>query len=124
MALIAFWVVVYDIVVAASIMFLGSPSTILGNLGLKSLLMLLLDWRFMLGAVLAVGARFIFVVINNLASKHPSLEHAHLTITAIASITSVVVIVLANHFLLGDQLRPLQILGIGIVLFGIMLVLR
>jgi len=124
MALIAFWVLVYDAVVAASIIFLGSPSTLLGHINIKSLLSLLLDWRFMLGAILAVGARFIFVVINNLASKHPSLAHAHLTITAIASITSVVVIVLANHFLLGDQLRPLQILGIAIVLVGITLVFR
>jgi drug/metabolite transporter (DMT)-like permease len=124
MVAIAIWVLIYDVVVAASIIFLGNPNTLLGQLTIKSLLSLLLDWRFMLGAILAVGARFIFVVINNLASKHPALADAHLTITAIASITSVVMIVLANHFLLGDALRPIQILGIGIVLVGITLVFR
>ena len=124
MALIALWVLVYDVVVAASIIFLGNPNTLVGHLNIKSLLSLLIDWRFMLGALLAVGARFIFVIINNLASKHHSLANAHLTITAIASITSVVVIVLANHFLLGDQLKPVQILGIGIVIIGITLVFR
>ena len=124
MVLIALWVLIYDVVVAASIIFLGNPNTLVGHLSLKSLLALLLDWRFLLGAFLAVGARFIFVIINNLASKHPNLADAHLTITAIASVTSVVVIVLANHFLLGDQLRPAQIAGIAIVVVGITLVFR
>jgi len=93
MLLIAVWVIIYSIVVAVSIMLLGNPATILGNLTLKSLLSLLFDWRFLLGGVLALIARFIFVIINNLASKHEELASAHLTITAVATTASVVFVI-------------------------------
>jgi drug/metabolite transporter (DMT)-like permease len=105
-------------------MLLGNPATILGNLTLKSLLSLLFDWRFLLGGVLALIARFIFVIINNLASKHEELASAHLTITAVATTASVVFVIAFNHFLLGDQLKLVQLIGIGIVLFGLFLVFR
>ncbi len=124
MLLIAVWVIIYSIVVAVSIMLLGNPATILGNLTLKSLLSLLFDWRFLLGGVLALIARFIFVIINNLASKHEELASAHLTITAVATTASVVFVIAFNHFLLGDQLKLVQLIGIGIVLFGLFLVFR
>lgn len=124
MVIILIWLGVYDITVAASILLLGNPSTILGDLSLKSLLMLLLDWRFLLGGLLALGARFIFVIINNLTAKHPSLSHAHLSLTALATITSVVVVLLANHFILHERFNSMQMLGTGIVLFGLFLVFR
>ncbi len=124
MFLIALWVIAYDIVVAASIMLLGKPSTVLGQLTLQSLAMLLLDWRFLLGGVLAVVARFVFVIINNLASKQPSLASAHLSLTAIASVSSIVVVILANHFLLGDQLHGIQLVGTAIVILGLILIFR
>jgi drug/metabolite transporter (DMT)-like permease len=121
---IIFWTLAYSIVVAASIIFLGNPSTLVGDLSLKSLLKLLLDWRFLLGGILALGARFIFVIINNLASKQPHLADAHLSITALATTVSIVVVLLANHLLLHDQLRPIQLVGAGIMIFGIFLVFR
>lgn len=122
MLLIGFWLVVYSVIVALSIVFLGNPSTLVGALTVKSLLGLLLDWRFLLGGILALGARFIFVIINNLASKNPDLASAHLTITAVATTASVVFVILVNHFLLGEQLRLSQIIGIAIVLFGLYIV--
>lgn len=118
------WVILYSVVVATSILFLGNPSTILGQLNIKNLLGLLLDWRFLLGGVLALGARFIFVIINNLASKEPALAEAHLTITAVATTASVVFVIIINHFLLGDRLEVIQLIGIAIVLFGLFLVFR
>lgn len=124
MPLIALWIAIYSVVVAASIIFLGSPSTILGNLGPKTLLLLLIDWRFLLGGILALGARFIFVIINNLASKHESLAHAHLSITAIATTISIVVVLIANHFLLHEQLRPIQLIGAAVMIVGIFLVFK
>lgn len=124
MPLIAFWVSIYSIVVAASILFLGSPSTILGNLNLGSLLKLLIDWRFLLGAALALMARFIFIIINNLASKHPVLEQAHLSITALATIISIIVVLVANNIILHEQLSTTQIIGAAIILFGVFLVFR
>jgi drug/metabolite transporter (DMT)-like permease len=122
--LIGFWVVIYSVVVAASILLLGSPSTILGHLTFKTLLSLLIDWRFLLGGILALVARFIFVIINNLASKDPSLSHAHLSITAVATTVSIIVVLLANHFLLHEQLRPLQLIGACIMLVGLFIALR
>jgi drug/metabolite transporter (DMT)-like permease len=122
MAAIASWMFVYAIVVAASIIFIGKP--IEGNVHLGSLLRLLLDWRFLLGGLLALGARFIFVIINNLASHHHALSGAHLTIAALATQASIIAIVLANAIFLGEQLRPVQLLGAVIILCGVFLVLR
>lgn len=124
MLYIGIWLVIYSVVVAISILLLGNPSTILGNLTLKSLLSLLLDWRFLLGGVLALVARFIFVIINNLASKDPALASAHLTITAVATTASIIFVIIINHFLIGDQLSVIQLIGIGVVLFGLFLVFR
>lgn len=124
MAAIILWTLIYDLTVAASILLLGNPSTILGHITLKSLLFLFLDWRFMLGAFLAVGARFMFVIINNLASKHDNLAGAHLSLTAIASMTSIIMVLIVNHFVLGDHFKALQLVGIAIVLIGLFLIFR
>ncbi len=124
MIVIAIWIIIYSLVVAFSILLLGNPSTLLGNLTLKNLLGLFFDWRFLFGGMLALGARFIFVIINNLASKQPSLAAAHLTITAIATTASVVFVIIVNHFILGDQLKGIQMAGVAVVLFGLFLVFR
>ncbi len=122
MAAIIAWTLLYDVVVAASILLLGNPSTILGNLTLKSLLSLFLDWRFLLGAFLAVGARFMFVVINNLASKHEAFAGAHLSVTALATMSSVIVVLVANHYILGDKFSNVQLAGVAVVLVGFYLI--
>jgi len=119
---IIFWMIIYAVVVAASIIFIGKP--IEGALNIKSLLKLLLDWRFLLGGFLALGARFIFVVINNLASKHPNLSDAHLTVAALATMGSIVAIILANSIFLNEQLRPIQLVGAALIIGGVMLALR
>lgn len=124
MPLLIVWVVIYSIVVAASILFLGNPSTVLGQLTAKTLLGLLLDWRFLLGGILALGARFIFVIINNLTAKNSNLSHAHLSITALATTASIIVVLLANHFFLHEQLRPSQLLGAAVMVSGIFLIFR
>lgn len=122
MPAILFWMVVYAVVVAASIIFIGKP--IEGALSVKSLLKLLFDWRFLFGGALALGARFIFVIINNLASKQESLSGAHLTVAALATMGSIVAIILANSIFLGEQLRPIQLVGAALIMGGVMLALR
>jgi drug/metabolite transporter (DMT)-like permease len=121
---IALWVVIYSVVVAASILFLGSPSTLLGDLNLKSLLSLLLDWRFLLGGVLALGARFIFVVINNLASKQSSLSEAHLSVTALATTVSIAAVLIANHLFMNEHLNAWQLSGAAVMILGVFLIFR
>ena len=118
------WAIVYDAVVAASIIFLGNPTSTLGELSLKTLLGLLLDWQFLLGGVLALVARFLFVIINNIASKNPTLAPAHLTITAIITATSVLAVIIVNHFLLHEQLTLVQLAGAAVIVLGIFLVLH
>lgn len=122
MLTIVIWMIVYAIVVAVSIIFIGKP--IEGNLHLGSLLRLLLDWRFLFGGILALGARFIFVIINNLASKHPNLSHAHLTVAALATTGSIIAIILANAIFLGEHLRPIQLAGAALIVGGVMLAMR
>lgn len=124
MLIIATWTIIYSVVVAASILFLGSPSTILGHLTPRTLLMLLLDWRFLLGGVLALAARFIFVIINNLASKDADLANAHLSITALATTLSIIFVLVANYIFLDEQLKPVQLIGACVIMLGIFLVFR
>jgi len=124
MFLIGVWTLIYSVVVAASILFLGNPQSVLGTLTLKSLLGLLLDWRFLLGGALALCARFIFVIINNLASKQSHLSGSHLSLTALATTASIVVVLIANHFFLHEQLRAVQMLGAAVMVFGIFLIFR
>jgi drug/metabolite transporter (DMT)-like permease len=122
MLTIILWMLVYAVVVAASIIFIGKP--IEGILNLSSLLRLLLDWHFLFGGILALGARFIFVIINNLTSKQPSLSHAHLTIAALATMGSIIAIILANAIFLGEQLKPVQLLGSIVIVLGVFLIFR
>ncbi len=122
MLTIVLWMCIYAVVVAASIIFIGKP--IEGNVHLGSLLRLLLDWRFLLGGFLALGARFIFVIINNLASKNAALADAHLTIAALATQGSIIAIILANAIFLGERLQPVQLLGAGIIICGVFLIFR
>jgi len=121
---LAGFLIVYSFVVAASIYFLGKPSLILGDLSWKTFLFLLIDWRFLLGGFLALGARFMFVVINNLAAKIPSLAASHLTVSTLATTGSLLVVVLMNHFFLGERLSSSQIIGAVIMVVGISLVLK
>lgn len=121
MLVVFLWMAIYAVVVAASIIFIGRP---LEHLNLKSLFSLLFDWRFLLGAVLALGARFIFVIINNLVSKIPSLNKAHLTVAALATMGSVVAIILANAIFLNQHLRGIQMVGAAVIMLGIFLVFR
>lgn len=124
MVTLIFWVVVYAIVVAASIIFIGKPSLVEGSLQLKTFTKLLIDWRFLLGGVLALGARFIFVIINNLAAKIPSLSSAHLTIAALATMGSIVAIIIANSIFLDEHLRPIQLFGTLLIIVGVFLALK
>lgn len=118
------WVIIYSVIVALSIILIGRPGVLDDGIAFQKLLSLLLDWRFLLGGVLAVSARFIFVIINHLISKTPSLEKAHLTLTALATIVSIIFVIFANFFFLHEQLKPLQIAGTLIIFAGLLLVFR
>jgi drug/metabolite transporter (DMT)-like permease len=118
------WVIVYAIVVAASIIFIGKPSLVEGSLQFKTFAKLLIDWRFLLGGALALGARFIFVIINNLAARHPSLSEAHLTVAALATTGSIITIILANFIFLHEHLRPIQLVGTVLILGGVFLAFK
>lgn len=124
MLIIALWTLLYSIVVAASILLIGKPSTVLGQLSFKTLMLLLLDWRFLLGGILALAARFIFVIINNLASKNVAYKDSHLSIAALATIVSIIFVLFANYLILGEQLRPIQLIGASIIMVGVFLVFK
>lgn len=122
MLLIIVWSIIYAIVVAASVIFIGKPLN--NGLTIKSLLMLLIDIGFLFGGILALCARFIFVIINNLASRHPNLQEAHLTIAALATMGSVIAIIFANYLLLNERLSIIQIFGVVLILTGIFFVFK
>lgn len=119
-----FWIVVYGLAASASIILLGKPSLVLGDLSFKTFLLLLMDWRFLVGGLLGMVCRVLFIVINNIASKTPQLSVAHLSITALATTASVLIMLMVNRTLLGEHLSSLQILGAVIITFGIFLTVR
>lgn len=122
MTALIIWTLIYSIVVAASIIFIGRPLE--GSLTVQALAKLMLDVGFLFGLVLAFGARFMFVIINKTASEIPSLSKASLTVAALATMCSVIAIIIANYIFLGEQLKNVQFIGVALILAGIFFVFK
>jgi drug/metabolite transporter (DMT)-like permease len=122
---IILWTIIFSLSSAISIVLLGSRELIGGNLfDPKVAFGLILSWQFILAMSLAVFSRFSFIIINNLILKIPSLAPAATTITAFISAMSFIVIMLCNYFFLHERLSTNQLLGAGIIIIGIIVLIR
>lgn len=124
MTTVIFWAVLFSIATTISILLLGHRDLIAGEMNLSRLLRMLIDWRFLLGAVLAFAARFLFILTNNAIYKIPELAQSSTTITTLINSAAVVIVVIANHYFLDEQLNATQIFGAALIFAGIFFVTK
>ena len=124
MANVIVWAVLFSITTTISILLLGHRDLIAGDIGFARLIKIIFDWRFILGAVLAFGARLLFVMTNNAIYKIPELASSSTTITTLINSAAVIMVVIANHYFLDEQLNATQIFGAILIFIGIFFVTK
>ena len=123
-ALLIALVLLYCLSTAFSIVLLGDRNLISGNLyEVKNIILLVFNWKFILSMSLAVLSRVSFILINNTLLKIPYLAEVSTTIAVFITLTSIIFIILANHFFLKETLNLKQAIGAFIVLTGIFIML-
>ena len=124
-ALAIFWVIIYCLSTAFSIVLLGDRGLISGNLfKLQNIITLVFNWKFILSMSLAVLSRLSFILINNTLLKISYLADVSTTLSVFITLTSIIFIVLANHFFIKESLNIKQAVGAFIVLTGIFIMLN
>ena len=124
-ALAVFWVIIYCLSTAFSIVLLGDRGLISGNLfNFQNMVNLVFNWKFILSMSLAVLSRLSFILINNTLLKITYLADVSTTLSVFITLTSIIFIVLANHFFLKESLNIKQAVGAFIVLTGIFIMLN
>lgn len=119
------WMVIFCISSAISITLVGDRNLISGNLlNLENMLKLLLNWKFILAMLFAVFSRISFIMINNSLLKIPRLAVASTSITTFATSISLIFVLIANYYFLGERLSMQQLAGAGVVLLGIVLMAK
>ena len=83
------------------------------------ILQLLFSWQFILGA--AFAARLIFMMINSALFKIPELSASSTTITTLITTVSLVFVIIANYFFLGERISSSQVIGAVVIFIGIFL---
>lgn len=119
------YTILFSLVTVISILLTGSRSFINGSeLTPLSILKMLLDWHFILGAGFAFAARLFFIMVNNSLLKIPDLANSSTTITTFITSIAMVFVIVANYYFLGEKINATQGLGAFIILFGIFLITR
>jgi drug/metabolite transporter (DMT)-like permease len=113
------WAILFSIMTTMSILLLGHRDLIAGDIGFTRLIRIIFDWRFILGALLAFGARLLFIMTNNAIYKIPELASSSTTITTLINSAAVIMVVIANYYFLDEHLSAVQFLGAGFIIIGI-----
>jgi drug/metabolite transporter (DMT)-like permease len=87
------------------------------------MLLLIINWRFILAMSLAIMARVSFMLINSTLLNIPSLAPAATTITVFITTLSILFILVANHFILNETLSLRQAIGAAIIITGVFVIL-
>lgn len=124
MAIYISLIVIYSITVAVSVYLLSTLRLYSDNLSFKAVLDLFFNIFFWLGLFFGLLARVVFVVINSQLSKSTITQNANTSITFIITLSSVIAVVLLNYFLLKERLNLTQIIGTGIIIFGVLLMFK
>lgn len=121
MVQVFFLTFLFSIATVASILLLGSRAIIGGDMNFMRILQLLFSWQFILGAVFAFAARLIFMMINSALFKIPELSASSTTITTLITTVSLVFVIIANYFFLGERISSIQVIGAVVIFIGIFL---
>ena len=125
MAVFLFWLIVFCISIMISITLVGERSLISGNLlNLHNLFKLVTHWKFIVAMLFAIFSRLSFIMINNSLLKIPRLALASTTITTFATLISLVFVMIANYYYLGERFSFQQLAGAGVIVFGIILMAK
>lgn len=125
MGLFILWLVIYCISNTVSITLVGERSLISGNIFTPAgMFRLVTDWRFIIAMIFAVFARVSFIMINNSLLKIPKLAGASTSITTLATLISLIFILIANYYFLSERLSVQQLVGAAIILVGISLMVK
>jgi len=117
--------IVYSLVTAFSIMLLGDRNLISMNLTeVSNILKFILNWKFILSMILAIGSRVTFIYINNALVKIPELASNSTTLTAFISAISYAAIIMVNFLFLNEKLTFAQGGGALLIMVGIWLMLK
>lgn len=122
---LGFFITVYCITSVFSIVLLGDRNLISGNLlNLKNLFLLAVNIKFIISMLLAIFARFSFIMINNTLLSMPRLAGAATTITTFLSLIFLIFVVIANYYFLQERLSLNQGIGAFIIMFGVFILLQ
>lgn len=108
---------------AFSVVLTGNRSLISGPIDFLHAIKLFTDWRFLLSMVLALASRLSFILINNQLLKDPSYAQNSTTITAAITATGYILLVLFNFIFLSERLSLAQLLGMGLIIAGVIVVM-
>lgn len=122
MFIVFFWAILFSVITAASITFLGSRDLISGHIDISRIIKIILDWRFILGATLAFGSRLLFIMTNNAIHKIPSLSESSTTITTLINSMAIILVIIANYYFLHEKISATQGIGAFMIIAGIFLI--
>lgn len=117
---VALLTLLFCVVTSISIVLTGNRELISGDI-FHRFFKIIFDWRFILAFLLAVVARFTFILINNALLSIPSLAKSSTTITVFITSISYVTTVLLNIIFLHERLSLAQWGGAFFVIFGVVL---
>jgi len=119
------YTILFSLVTVISILLTGSRSFISGQeLTPIKIIQLLLNWHFIIGAGFAFMARLFFIMINNSLLKIPHLANSSTTVTMYITTTTMIFVIAANYFFLGERINLTQGIGAFIIIFGIFIITR
>ena len=111
---------VFCVVTSISIVLTGNRELISGDIFAR-FFKIIFDWRFILAFVLAVAARFTFILINNALLSVPSLAKSATSITVFITSSSYLFTVALNVIFLHESLTTKQWGGAFFVILGVVL---
>lgn len=117
---VALLTLLFCVVTSISIVLTGNRELISGDI-FRRFFKIIFDWRFILAFLLAVVARFTFILINNALLSIPSLANSSTTITVFITSISYVTTVLLNVIFLHERLSLTQWGGAFFVILGVVL---
>ena len=125
MLAIVLLVLAYCFATVTSIVLLGDKQLISGNLyRLQTVVLLVLNWKFIVSMMFAVLSRLTFILLNNAILKMPHLANASTTITTFCTLVSFIFIVFANYYFLNERLNFQQCIGALIILIGVGIIFK
>lgn len=125
MTQVIIWTIIFSFASSLSIVLLGQRDLFSRNLlDIKNLLLLLMNWKFILSMILALFSRYSFMIINSSLLKIPRLANSATTITAFITSMSLILVVIMDFIILKERPALNQLIGAVIILFGVLIILR